>query len=704
VEDVESASTVELEATRVVDAVAEHCADLESARRFLSMLDETADAFEFRTFDDDHERKAAGLARKLSGTLDEHSSQLSELNAAGAGVFVVVNRGGQTAETIEGVRAVFADTDGAPLEPIVACGLEPHAVVESSPERWHVYWLVDGLPLDAFRAIQQSIAERFGTDTTVCDLPRVMRLPGFDHRKAGRHRVRVVHEGGGVPYCAAQLAAVFGEDATRVRREATPAQAQAPSRAVGTILPSQELEIRSALACLDPDPRETWLKVGMALHSTSAPNAYGLWTEWSQRSTKFRAEDQKKTWASLSHKPGGVHLETIFALAQRAGWVNTFAPAKTVVVDEAVANTQVGPSKLPMIAVAAGDLHGASIEAPRFVVATLIPRDHVTLLGGHGGLGKSTLALTLAAHIACGRPWAGFACDKGRAIYASLEDSADLCRFRLRHIVDAYELDRHAVSRNVVILDGSEADDTCVGADDSSGPHGRLRFEVSELGTQLRDAVKGASFIVVDSAVDAFSGNEINRGEVRRFVRFLSQLARQTKAGLVLLAHVDKASAKFGAAGNSYSGSSAWHNSARSRLALVDDGGSIELRHEKSNLGKRTKPIRLHVNEHGVLIPAIANSIADQSVDAALLHCLAAAIGRGDVIGTSRVGSATALACARTLPGFPEVLRAPRKFWDALGRLESAGRIVKEEYRTHDRKTRQRYAICANAPNAPNTA
>jgi len=119
-------------------------------------------------------------------------------------------------------------------------------------------------------------------------------------------------------------------------------------RAVGMIDPQQLLELKSALAYLDPDPRETWLTVGMALHSTSAPNAYGIWTEWAQASSKFRADDQRKTWASLSQKPNGVHVETIFALAMKAGWVNPgsalavkFDEATQAMIDRANAQTRI---------------------------------------------------------------------------------------------------------------------------------------------------------------------------------------------------------------------------------------------------------------------------------------------------------------------------------------------------------------------------
>jgi hypothetical protein len=90
--------------------------------------------------------------------------------------------------------------------------------------------------------------------------------------------------------------------------------------AVGFMPPQQVLEVRSALAFVDPDDRNDWLAMGMALKSTAAPNAFGLWTEWSMLSPKFDPADQRRVWNSF--KSSGRNLETIFAVAAQRGWVN----------------------------------------------------------------------------------------------------------------------------------------------------------------------------------------------------------------------------------------------------------------------------------------------------------------------------------------------------------------------------------------------
>lgn len=172
--------------------------DLTMAGAFLSALDPNG-SFTFQTLDDDKTRKSRSLSRIFHGTLEEHAATFSELQQQGAGVFVMVNEGdeqGRSTNNVVRVRAHFIDLDGAPIEPVLEAGLQPHILVESSPDKWHAYWLTNNCPLHEFKPRQQSLAHRFGGDTAVCDLPRVMRLPGFWHLKGAPFTTRLVNPSG----------------------------------------------------------------------------------------------------------------------------------------------------------------------------------------------------------------------------------------------------------------------------------------------------------------------------------------------------------------------------------------------------------------------------------------------------------------------------------------------------------------------------
>lgn len=181
---------------------------IELASRFLSAL---GDRFTFQTFDDSpsHDRR---LTRVFHGSLQEHAEELLRLNAAGAGIFVMVNAGdcrGRRTSNVRAVRAYFVDLDGAPIEPVLACPAAPHIVVQSSPGRWHAYWLVESAPLATFSTIQAGLAARFDADPKVRDLPRVMRLPGFDHQKGSPFTAQIEFLREGPHYQATDLEATL---------------------------------------------------------------------------------------------------------------------------------------------------------------------------------------------------------------------------------------------------------------------------------------------------------------------------------------------------------------------------------------------------------------------------------------------------------------------------------------------------------------
>lgn len=167
---------------------------IDMARDFIEWLTGYPNtAVTFQTFDES-KKNNRGLARVFHGPLDDQIDALCALQNQGAGVFVMVNEGDgiirpnrktcRTNDNVTRVRALFVDLDGAPLEPVLNAAIPPSIVVISSPGRYHVYWSDVDCALDDFATAQKSLANRFNGDPSVCDLSRVMRLPGFWHQKA----------------------------------------------------------------------------------------------------------------------------------------------------------------------------------------------------------------------------------------------------------------------------------------------------------------------------------------------------------------------------------------------------------------------------------------------------------------------------------------------------------------------------------------
>jgi len=183
--------------------------DKYQAQQFLNWLDPAAQRFEFRLFKD-KEKGKAGI--KLSGTLAQRWPELARRNREGYGVFVQINQSAaplaQSSKDITRVRALFADFDQAnesTLPRLLDDPLRPAVIIESSPNKWHAYWLPeDGLPLNEFKPLQQAIAASLGSDPAICDLPRVMRLAGFWHHKGEPFLTRLFYIRHTAPCCMPQ--------------------------------------------------------------------------------------------------------------------------------------------------------------------------------------------------------------------------------------------------------------------------------------------------------------------------------------------------------------------------------------------------------------------------------------------------------------------------------------------------------------------
>jgi len=120
--------------------------------------------------------------------------KLEDLNVAGLGIYMCVNETngqGRKKEHVIRVRAAVADLDGAPLEPVWQ--YNPTMVIETSPGKYHAYFRADDIPLEGFTQLQKAIAYNLNSDSKVCDLPRVFRIPGFHHHKGERFLSRIIH-------------------------------------------------------------------------------------------------------------------------------------------------------------------------------------------------------------------------------------------------------------------------------------------------------------------------------------------------------------------------------------------------------------------------------------------------------------------------------------------------------------------------------
>ena len=159
--------------------------DLAEAQRFLDLLEPNGQ-FWFQTqLEPKPNGNHGGAPRVLSGTLAEVGDELARLNQNGSAVWVQINSGtGRKNVDVNRVRAYFVDLDCVPGDALFSSPLPADFIIESSPGKFHGYWLTADAPVDQFVLRMHALANRFGGDHSICHLARVMRLPGFIHQKA----------------------------------------------------------------------------------------------------------------------------------------------------------------------------------------------------------------------------------------------------------------------------------------------------------------------------------------------------------------------------------------------------------------------------------------------------------------------------------------------------------------------------------------
>jgi len=369
-------------------------------------------------------------------------------------------------------------------------------------------------------------------------------------------------------------------------------------------------------------------------------------------------------------------------------------------------SNQPEPHSPVLIEVALGDVMNATLGQVRHAIKPWIPRRHVTLFGGHGGIGKSSISLAIAAHVACGRQFAGLEVEKMPVLFVSLEDEASIVRLRLRRIIEAYQLPAVEVLDGLRLLDGTQTISALMTEGDNFNPQPVFTTAFRELETNVNDA----GLIIIDNASDAFDANENSRRAVRAFVRGLAGLARQHDAAVVLLAHIDKSAARTNTNGNSYSGSTAWHNSARSRLALLDEGGRVVLRHEKANLSALAEPVQITFVD-GVPMPYTplqeSELIVSDTDQAEMVRAIRAAQEAGVQVSASMSGPSTVIHALENLPEFGKQFRSKegkKRAKAAILALIRTGRVVRVDYEDRHRNKRQRLELFELTQNCPTKA
>ena len=202
----------------------------------------------------------------------------------------------------------------------------------------------------------------------------------------------------------------------------------------------------------------------------------------------------------------------------------------------------------------------------------LLMRGAVTLLASPGGVGKSTLELTIAAHTWLGKKFASYDFrERTKVLVINNEDDRDEMARRMRAICTVYDLDPKAVMEGVALLSGA---DFAFKIADASPPKFRTA-EMAKLGALCKE--QGIGLVAVDPLVETHDSSEVDEQAMKAVMAAYRQFARDYGVAVLLAHHTPKGSA--GGSQDAFRGSSAIVNSARIGLTLFEATAEDGLRY-----------------------------------------------------------------------------------------------------------------------------
>ncbi len=342
----------------------------------------------------------------------------------------------------------------------------------------------------------------------------------------------------------------------------------------------------------------TWYQVAGALHLQfdGSEEGYEVLDAWSRERAGYDAEGNRARWdAGFSHARGKQTVLSMRNLVFEARDAGTKFKQSTLeswglarAAEERAAEDEIElPSDALSAAVAAAwqpvDISGwGSAERPagaKALVKNWLYEGSVALFSSHGGGGKSYVMLTFCALAATGGQWFGQQMEQGGCLFVNGEDPIAEVQHRLWGICAAYGIAMADLTGRLDIVDVTSVLHKALYT--AGTDFGKTEF--TKQYTKLKDLVESGKYryLVLDNLSKFYMANENARPMVDEFISALAAIAAAHGVGVVLVGH----DSKLAAAGQGYSGSTAWHNSARARWALTVKDGNRDLVVEKNNYG-----------------------------------------------------------------------------------------------------------------------
>jgi hypothetical protein len=583
--------------------------DKEMAHDFLTALDPNATSFTFQVISD----AGTGHTEIFHGSLDEFWAKVRALNnlQQRCGIFVTPNETdlkGRKKNNIVRGRAGFVDADGREQvecceRVLAASGISASAVVRTG--RGAHYYFFGDVPLDKFSDYQQKLIDRLGTDPSIKDLPRVMRLPGTLHLKDPSQPRLVTLEpcvGPRPRYSPDDVLQALGTSGSATRSspsgpditKGTQPNHFAPDPIVQELfrnvtdglldgLEADVEEIRSAALAIPPSAlasEHDWVRIARALAREAAlfpksePQLWAVLDEISRPALGYDEEENRRRWDRYQNeafdRDRPITSATLFDIASKHGWPGHVPLVPSDFAVDGPTNVS-GPRAVSIASLP------RTPKKRQWLCGTYLMRGAISLLSAPGARGKTAWLITLALSCASGKPLLGAHLFGGAktVLYLSAEEGTEEINLRLRAAMQCHGVGEADLSGLHVI--GAERWGIQLVGVNRGTPHYDEKGWAA-LGAEL-DRLQ-PDILIADPLINFLGGADANNNSVAGLLmgRFAREAATRNMA--VMIAH-HVAKGRDPLAAESAMGAASFVNLSRIALSIdtlpEDKAGTVGL-------------------------------------------------------------------------------------------------------------------------------
>jgi RecA/RadA recombinase len=315
-------------------------------------------------------------------------------------------------------------------------------------------------------------------------------------------------------------------------------------------------ETRALLAQLNPDmSRDKWLQVGMAVHHETSGSLEGftVWDEWSRGGAKYGlGQPIERVWESFKRD------------GTSGGAVVTMATVKKLVaqsVGEAALDqpsVATDTTRIPYQVIPADEF--AQRPIPAWLMYGVLPRQHVGMVYGASGSGKSFIVLDMCMAHARGTQWRDLSTSQCGVVYVAAEGAGGFVK-RVKAYAQHHNIDMAGIAPWFGVIDG---------APDFMDVE-EVRRVKAAIDARVQTSGIPVGLIVLDTLSRVTPDADEQSKEMGVALDLATRLAKSTGA-LVLIIHHSGKNAALGARG--WSGMKAAMD-VELEVARVDDAGLV---------------------------------------------------------------------------------------------------------------------------------